>query len=302
MKSQELIKQLHHIKKRTPLFTPSSPSFHTPPLFTMPTGRRRLLMFLSLSLSALLVRSHYFPSTPSAAQSDWKSARATYYAAADPIDAVGGACGYGDLEKNGYGKATAALSTVLFEKGQICGACFEIRCVEDLRWCIPGTSIIVTTSITVTATNFCAPNYGFEADGGGRCNPPNSHFVLPIESFEKIAIWKASNMPVQYRRIRCRKEGGVRFTIGGAGIFLSVLISNVAGAGDVAAVKIKGSRTGWLPMGRNWGQNWHINADLKNQPLSFEITSSDGVTLTSYNVAPKNWEFGQTFEGKQFES
>ncbi|KAL0365055.1 UNVERIFIED_CONTAM: Expansin-A13 [Sesamum angustifolium] len=210
----------------------------------MPTGRRRLLLFFTLSLSALLVRSHYFPSTPSAAQSDWKSARATYYAAADPIDAVGGACGYGDLVKNGYGKATAALSTVLFEKGQICGACFEIRCVEDLRWCIPGTSIIVT------ATNFCAPNYGFEADGGGRCNPPNSHFVLPIEAFEKIAIWKASNMPVQYRRIRCRKEGGVRFTIGGAGIFLSVLISNVAGAGDVAAVKIKGSRTGWLPMGK----------------------------------------------------
>lgn len=107
---------------------------------------------------------------------------------------VGGACGYGDLEKAGYGKATAGLSTALFERGQICGACFEVRCVEDLRWCIPGTSIIVT------ATNFCAPNYGFTADGGGKCNPPNAHFVLPIEAFEKIAIWKASNMPIQYRR------------------------------------------------------------------------------------------------------
>ena len=94
----------------------------------------------------------------------------------------------------GYGKATAALSTVLFEKGQICGACFQVMCVEDLRWCIPGTSSIVT------ATNFCAPNYGFEADGGGHCNFPNAHFVLPIEAFEKIAIWKASNMPIQYRR------------------------------------------------------------------------------------------------------
>lgn len=103
-------------------------------------------------------------------------------------------------------------------------------------------------------------------------------------------------------RIKCRKEGGVRFTVGGAGIFLSVLIRNVAGAGDITAVKIKGSRTGWLPMGRNWGQNWHINADMKNQPLSFEVTSSDGLTITSYNVAPKSWSFGQTFEGKQFES
>lgn len=90
--------------------------------------------------------------------------------------------------------ATVGLSESLFERGQICGACFQLRCVEDLRWCIPGTSIIVTV------TNFCAPNYGFTAEGGGHCNPPNKHFVLPIEAFEKIAIWKAGNMPVQYRR------------------------------------------------------------------------------------------------------
>ncbi|KAH9738586.1 expansin-A13 [Citrus sinensis] len=241
------------------------------------------------------VTSHYnynFTSTSPPSQSEWRPARATFYAASDPRDKVGGACGYGDLEKAGYGQATAGLSEILFERGQICGACFELRCFEDIRWCIPGTSIIVTV------TNFCAPNYGFNPDGGGHCNPPNKHFVLPIEAFEKIAIWKAGNMPVQYRR----KEGGIRFTIDGSDIFISALISNVAGAGDVVAVKIKGSRTGWLPMGRNWGQNWHINANLKNQPLSFEVTTSDGLTVTSYNVAPKNWNFGQTFEGKQFES
>ncbi|XP_027178763.1 expansin-A13 [Coffea eugenioides] len=269
-----------------------------PPTLLFQTLVTVTVAFTLLSSLPQLVRSHYHyspsSSTPSS-YTEWRSARATYYAAAEPGDPVGGACGYGDLEKMGYGKATAALSTVLFEKGQICGACFQVRCVEDLRWCIPGTSIIVT------ATNFCAPNYGFEADGGGHCNFPNAHFVLPIEAFEKIAIWKASNMPIQYRRVKCRKEGGVRFAVNGAGIFLSVLISNVAGAGDIVAVKIKGSRTGWLPMGRNWGQNWHINADLKNQPLSFELTNGDGVTLASYSVAPKDWNYGQTFEGKQFD-
>ncbi|CAH9106096.1 unnamed protein product [Cuscuta europaea] len=258
------------------------------------------LLAWTLCCTAPLVFSHYnrSPSSSSAAssQSEWRPATATYYAPADPRDAVGGACGYGDLEKSGYGKSTAGLSTVLFERGQICGACFEVRCVEDLRWCIPGTSVIVT------ATNFCAPNYSFEPDAGGHCNPPKAHFVLPIESFQKIAVWKASNMPIKYRRIKCRKEGGVRFTVNGAGIFISVLIANVAGAGDIVAVKVKGSRTGWLPMGRNWGQNWHINANLRSQPLSFEITNSDHVTLTSYSVSPKNWNYGQTFEGNQFDS
>lgn len=107
---------------------------------------------------------------------------------------------------------------------------------------------------------------------------------------------------MEYRRIKCRREGGIRFTITGSGIFISVLISNVAGTGDIVGVKVKGSRTGWLAMGRNWGQNWHVNALLQNQPLSFEVTGSDGITVTSYNVAPKDWSFGQTFQGKQFES
>ncbi|KAJ0703683.1 putative rlpA-like protein, double-psi beta-barrel [Helianthus annuus] len=153
-----------------------------------------LLLLLALFSNTIPVALSHSPYSQSSTPSEWRSARATYYAAADPRDAVGGACGYGDLEKAGYGKATAGMSTVLFEKGQICGACFEVKCVDDLRWCIPGTSIIVT------ATNFCAPNYGFPADGGGKCNPPNAHFVLPIEIFEKIAIWKASNMPIEYRR------------------------------------------------------------------------------------------------------
>ncbi|KAI0500822.1 hypothetical protein KFK09_019039 [Dendrobium nobile] len=254
-----------------------------------------LLALLFSSTFLHLAGAHRSSSTlSSTVLSEWRPARASYYAATDPRDTVGGACGYGDLGRSGYGLATVGLSSALFEKGLACGGCYEVRCVEELRYCIPGTSIVLT------ATNFCAPNYGLPSDAGGLCNPPNSHFVMPIAAFEKIAIWKAGVLPIQYRRIKCIREGGVRFTIQGRRFFVAVLITNVAGAGDVTAVKVKGTATGWLQMGRNWGQNWHIGADLRGQPLSFELSTSDGVTLTSYNVAPHGWSFGQTYVGKQF--
>ncbi|PNT61709.1 expansin-A10 [Brachypodium distachyon] len=251
-------------------------------------------LLLVLFLLPALAAGHQHPSSyGSSALSEWRHAKASYYAA-DPEDAIGGACGFGDLGKHGYGMATVGLSTALFDRGASCGGCYEVKCVEDLKYCLPGTSIIVT------ATNFCPPNYGFPADAGGVCNPPNHHFLLPIQAFEKIALWKAGVMPIQYRRVKCLRDGGVRFSVSGRSFFFTVLISNVGGAGDVSSVKIKGTDSGWLSMGRNWGQIWHINLDLRGQPVSFELTSSDGTALTDFTAVPKNWEFGKTYTGKQF--
>ncbi|XP_047084494.1 expansin-A31-like [Lolium rigidum] len=229
--------------------------------------------------------------------SDWLPGTATFYGGSDGSGTMGGACGYGDLYSQGYGTATAALSTALFNDGASCGQCYLIICDQgESDMCRPGKAI------TVSATNFCPPNWALPSDDGGWCNPPRAHFDMAQPAWLNIGIYEAGIIPIVYQQVKCWRDGGVRFTITGSNYFEVVLVTNMAGSGSIKSISVKGTNTGWMQMSRNWGAIWQGMSSLEKQSISFGVTSTGGQYILFQDVIPAGWQYGQTFSSwRQFD-
>ncbi len=124
----------------------------------------------------------------------------------------------------------------------------------------------------------------------------NHFFFFSKKGNHSYYIINFNFMLFVWTRVGCKRSGGIRFTISGKDYFELVLISNVGRAGDISYVWIQGSNSNqWETMSRNWGANWQSLSYLNGQSLSFRVQSSDGRIVTALNVAPSNWQFGQSF-------
>ncbi|GAB4856574.1 hypothetical protein Ancab_014491 [Ancistrocladus abbreviatus] len=238
---------------------------------------------LSLLILLVMTLPDVDAKRPPFKEGPWKGAHITFYGGSDGSGTYQGACGYGDSPNAlaAYGVQTAAVNTNWWSNAAICGSCFEIKC-QNSQWCKNSNSITVTIS-----------NLGAAPDS----------FDLPQPAFRQIAQHQGGKVPIQYRRVPCKRQEGIRFTISKNSnpYFLLVLIWNVGGAGDLQRVQVKGSDgRPWREMRRNSGQQWEINDNLSGQSITFRVKASDGRTSTSWHIAPKNWQPGQTYVGKNF--
>lgn len=248
------------------------------------------ILMLGFICKALAAAGYYAPPATFKPM-PWQDAYATFYGDETASETMGGACGYGNLFTNGYGTATAALSSVLFNNGYACGQCYQILCVHS-KWCYSGYPMT-----TITATNLCPPNWAQDSNNGGWCNPPRKHFDMSKPAFMKIAQWKGGIVPVKYRRVPCIRKGGIRFSFQGNGYWLLVYVMNVGGAGDISSMAVKGTKTGWINMSHNWGASYQAFSTLGGQALSFKLTSyTTKQTIIAYNVVPSNWQIGMTYQ------
>ncbi|KAL9682443.1 hypothetical protein QQ045_014241 [Rhodiola kirilowii] len=244
------------------------------------------LVFLASALFVSLVAS----SGVSGQADEWDSATATSTFNGQEL----AGCGFENQTE--YQGKTVAVSTSIYADGKTCGACFEIK----IKCSCSSTCLPQTVQVTVALA--CAPSYF----NGTRnwCQRPRKHFELPTSIFSHISNDEGAVVPVQFRRVMCVRQGGIRFKILGSRGVVGVLVYNVAGRGDVLDVKIKGSATEWVGMINGGDQRWVTarRMSLSGQSLSFGVTSSDGKVVDSINVAPKNWKLGDVYEGGQFVS
>jgi hypothetical protein len=62
-------------------------------------------------------------------------------------------------------------------------------------WCKP------SVTVTISATNFCPPNWALPSDNGGWCNPPRLHFDMSQPAWELIGVYRRGIIPVLYQRL-----------------------------------------------------------------------------------------------------
>ncbi|TXG62608.1 hypothetical protein EZV62_009602 [Acer yangbiense] len=229
----------------------------------------------------------------SKAQSNWSPAGATWYGPPTGAGSDGGACGYQDaVEQAPFSSLVSAGGPSLFNSGNGCGACYQVKCMKNVN------GACSENPVRVVITDECPG-----------CVSESVHFDLSGTAFGAMAASGQANqlrnagvLQIQYRRVECDYSGtNVVFVVdsGSNPYYFAVLIKFVEGDGNLAAVDLQQTSQSntWLPMQHSWGAVWKLNSgSALAAPFSLRLTAAvSGETIVANNVIPAGWQAGQTY-------
>ncbi|CAD6212027.1 unnamed protein product [Miscanthus lutarioriparius] len=215
----------------------------------------------------------------------WQEAKATWYGApngAGPDD-NGGACGFKNTNQYPFMSMTSCGNQPLFQDGQGCGACYQIRCTAKNN---PACSGEVKTVMITDMNYYPVARYHFDLSG--------TAFGSMARPGLNDKLRHAGIIDIQFRRVACDNRGlTVNFHVeaGSNPNYLAVLVEYANKAGTVVQMDAMEANSGyWMPMRRSWGSIWRLDSyrPLRG-PFSMRIRSENGRTLVANNVIPANW-------------
>ncbi|CAL1403573.1 unnamed protein product [Linum trigynum] len=229
----------------------------------------------------------------SAAGADWSDAGATWYGPPTGAGTDGGACGFGSSVRSPpLNSMVAAGGNSLFQGGEGCGACYEVKCTSN--------QACSGSPVTVVIADQCP---------GGPCDAESAHFDLSGTAFGAMAkqgaadqLRAAGQLQIQHRRVPCFYPGTtISFAVdaGSNQFYLATVIEFENGDGELGYVEMKQAANSdpWVPMQRSWGAQWKLNSgSALRAPLSFRLTSATSKrSVVAENVIPYGWTPGQTY-------
>ncbi|KAG4981241.1 hypothetical protein AAZX31_12G192500 [Glycine max] len=256
----------------------------------MQCHRVSAVLFLSLCFRIALVYAQGEPHL-TALDQHWFPGTATWYGDPEGDGSTGGACGYGTLVDVKPLKArVGAVGSVLFKKGEGCGACYKVKCLDH--------SICSKRAVTVIITDECPG-----------CPSDRTHFDLSGSAFGRMAVVgengqlrNRGEIPVIYRRTPCKYAGkNIAFHVneGSTPFWLSLLVEFEDGDGDIGSMHIQEAGSSeWQQMNHVWGANWCIVKGPLRGPFSVKLSTSTGKSLTAKDVIPSNWTPKATYTSR----
>ncbi|OAY70967.1 Expansin-like A1 [Ananas comosus] len=205
-------------------------------------------------------------------------------------DLSGGACGYGSMATQLNGGYIAAGNPALFRRGNGCGGCYKVRCVDKMLCNSEGVKVILTdSSRRVNRTELVLSKKGFMA----MAQKGLAHHLMRLKMVH-----------VEYKRIPCEyknKNLSIRVEEGSRNPkHLTLKFLFQGGQTDIVAVDLAqvGSPI-WEYMTQRRGPIWSTSR-APTGPLQLRVVVTGGSSgkwvWAETEVLPAEWEVGKIYD------